>query len=69
MSSTDIILSLHHCALKKMYLFLCELVFCVGVCVRVLDPLDLLLQIAVSCHVGAGIEPGSFGGVVSAVTH
>jgi hypothetical protein len=33
---------------------LCALVFCLQVSVRVTDSLKLEIQIAVSCHVGAG---------------
>ena len=38
-------------------------------CVRAPDLLELALQTAARCHVGAGIVPGSFGRAVSAVTH
>jgi hypothetical protein len=34
-------------------LFLCTLVFCLHVCVRESDPLELELQTVVSSHVGA----------------
>ena len=37
--------------------------------VRVLDILELELQTAVSCHVGAGIEPGSSRRAASALYH
>ena len=37
------------------YLLLCVLVcWCLSVCVRVSDPLELELQTVVSCHMGAG---------------
>lgn len=45
----------HLCALSKAaFFFQCTLVFCIYVCVRISDPLEVELQIAMSCHVGAG---------------
>lgn len=38
----------------RIYLFLCAVVLYLNVCAKVTEPLELELQILVSCHVGAG---------------
>ena len=44
-----------YCFLNAVPFFIfCVWVFCMYICVRMLDPLELELQTGVSCHVGAG---------------
>ena len=45
---------LHHPHFKK-DLLICALVFCLHVCVRATNPLELEFQTVISSHVGAGI--------------
>ena len=68
MSTIDIIRAFIIAFFKKdVFVFMCT--DALSECVRVPDPLELVLQTALSCHVGTRVEPGSFGSVVSDVTY